>query len=159
MAQRGSGSLAAPVSPCNPNYTAGMGRDRFDHCKAKSLIYGGDERVDTPVKSGMKIYEGRPGANTRGEAPFATYDGASEAKFPPTDAYQLKSKNKQVQEKVGDKGFDPKVYAVNRHSNYVNQQESKRRNFVGSGNILAFQANGEEVHNEEEEHLQHHQGY
>lgn len=150
MAQRPG--LAAPVAPVNPNYTAHMGKDRFDNCKAKSLIYGGEERTPTPTKSGTKS---RPGAGITAETPYATYDGASEAKYPNNAEFHRKIKNKDVQEKVGgDRGFDPKVYAANRQANYRNQMESKRRNFVGSGDILAFQA-GQDAEGDPDQHQEH----
>ncbi|KAG2482875.1 hypothetical protein HYH03_018219 [Edaphochlamys debaryana] len=98
--------------------------------KAKSLLYGGDDRPETPVHIGKKAVSHK-GAG--GAAPFATYTGPEESspvaghKGASQSAYQTKPKAKEGAGKPTGAAFNADVYRQQIADNYLNMQAQKAR--------------------------------
>ncbi|GFR49139.1 hypothetical protein Agub_g11156 [Astrephomene gubernaculifera] len=116
----------APVSPKGPT-TYLENKERGYNSKAKSLIYGGDTRPETPTYIGKKSVPHK-GENT--SAPFATYSNDEKS---PSKEYHTKPKLKEGAAKPTNAAFTSDVYRQQIESNYTNMQASKARNYGGNG--------------------------
>lgn len=126
--------MASPAHPEQLGFTAAMGKERVDYCKAKYLIYGGEEeRPLTPQKRGTRKGTGE----LKEHAPFATAESDDLDEKYPAD-FHKKAAAKTFAGKVGASAdFDPQVYRDQINAN--NQlKETLRTRAKGAGNILSY---------------------
>ncbi|GLC44041.1 hypothetical protein PLESTB_000222500 [Pleodorina starrii] len=116
-----------PISPKGPA-TYRDNKERGYNSKAKSLIYGGEERPDTPQNVGKRSV---PHKGDNGAAPFATYVPGEEQ--PDKKEYHTKPKLKEGAAKPTGAAFDADVYRQQIALNYTTMQASKARNYGGNG--------------------------
>ncbi|GIL78088.1 hypothetical protein Vretimale_7493 [Volvox reticuliferus] len=119
-------STTVPVSPKGPA-TYMENKERGYNSKAKSLIYGGEERPETPQNVGKKSVPHKGG---NGTAPFATYKADEDIA---NKEYHTKPKLKEGAAKPTGASFDADVYRQQIAQNYTNMQASKARNYGGNG--------------------------
>ncbi|PNW79808.1 hypothetical protein CHLRE_08g367550v5 [Chlamydomonas reinhardtii] len=119
--------MAQATSPKGPA-TYKDNQDRAYNSKAKMLIYGGDERPDTPQHIGKKSVNKRDGLG----APFATYNDDVAKPEDASKDYHSKPKTKDGASKPTGAAFNADVYREQLANNYTNMQASKARNYGGS---------------------------
>ncbi|GMH33022.1 hypothetical protein BSKO_00856 [Bryopsis sp. KO-2023] len=127
-----------------PDFTLAMAKARYDHSKAKNLIYGLDASVpptpDCRATRSMNVQ--------RHETPFATFETEPSSVYP--KSYTRRADKNGAYDKIGaNRGFDPNIYITNLQRNSNNQRNSRLRNFEGSGKILAHEGKTSEPPPEE----------
>eukprot|EP00198_Chlamydomonas_reinhardtii_P006729 XP_001696065.1 flagellar associated protein [Chlamydomonas reinhardtii] len=112
--------MAQATSPKGPA-TYKDNQDRAYNSKAKMLIYGGDERPDTPQHIGKKSVNKRDGLG----APFATYNDDVAKPEDASKDYHSKPKTKDGASKPTGAAFNADVYREQLANNYTNMQRAR----------------------------------